>query len=77
MQVALAIPVDRLWFHISDDHGLQGMHRAFWLFSIAVVFLWLFTWILLLGIPIIVLCSQILWGFRNRKEKQAIDRSTV
>jgi hypothetical protein len=76
MQVALAVPVDRLWSHISGDHELQEMNRAFWLFSIAVVLLWLLTWILLLGIPLLVLCSQVFWGFRNR-EKQARDTSTV
>ncbi|CAG8899454.1 unnamed protein product [Penicillium egyptiacum] len=77
MQVALAVPVDRLWSHISDDHELQEMNRAFWLFSIAVVLLWLLTWVLLLGIPLVALCSQVFWGFRNRKEKQAINTSTV
>lgn len=77
MQVALAVPVDQLWSHISNDHELQEMNRAFWLFSIAVILLWLLTWVLLLGIPLVALCSQVLWGFRHREEKQAIDTSTV
>lgn len=76
MQVALAVPVDRLWSHISDNYELQEMNRAFWLFSIAVVLLWLLTWVLLLGIPLLALCSQVFWGLRNR-EKQARDTSTV
>ncbi|KAJ5123878.1 uncharacterized protein N7515_007703 [Penicillium bovifimosum] len=75
MQVALAVPVDLLWSHSSDDE-LQEMNRAFWLFSIAVVLLWLVTWVLLLGIPVVALCSQVFWGFRNR-EKPARDTSTV
>ncbi|CAG8063345.1 unnamed protein product [Penicillium nalgiovense] len=77
MQVVLAVPVDRLWSHISDDHELQEMNRAFWLFSIAVVSLWLLTWVLLLGIPLVALCWQVFWGFRNREEEQARDTSTV
>lgn len=77
MQVALSVPADRLWSEISHDHELQQMNRAFWLFSIAVVLLWLLTWVLLLGIPLVVLCLQVFWGFRNREEKQAIDTSTV
>lgn len=77
MQVALAVPLDQLWSHTSDDYDLQGMNRAFWLFSIAVVLLWLLTWVLLLGIPLVVLCSQVLWGFRNREEKQGVNISTV
>ncbi|CAG7933488.1 unnamed protein product [Penicillium olsonii] len=74
MQVALAVPLDQLWPPISDDQELQEMNRAFWLFSIAVVLLWLLTWVLLLGIPLVVLCSQISWGYRNR-EKQATNDS--
>lgn len=77
MQVVLAVPVDRLWSHIPDDHELQEMNRAFWLFSIAVVLLWLLTWALLLGAPLVVLCSQVFWGFRNRGKKRTINTSTV
>ncbi|KAJ5454949.1 hypothetical protein N7530_012718 [Penicillium desertorum] len=77
MQVALSVPTDRLWSHIADDHELQEMNRAFWLFSIAMVLLWLLTWVLLLGIPLVALCSQLLWGYRNREEKQSTDTSTV
>lgn len=76
MQVALAVPVDRLWSHILSDHELKEMSRAFWLFSIAVVLLWLLIWALLLGIPLLVLCSQVFWGLRNR-EKQVKDTPTV
>ncbi|KAJ5512054.1 hypothetical protein N7463_001606 [Penicillium fimorum] len=77
MQVALAVPVDQLWSHMSDDGELQAMNRSFWLFSIAVVLLWLLTWVFLLGIPFVALCSQVFWGFRNREKKQAISGSTV
>jgi hypothetical protein len=77
MQVALSVPVDGLWSHDSNDQQLQEMNRAFWLFSIVVVLLWLVTWVLLLGVPLVVLCAQVLWGLRNREEKQAIDTSTV
>ncbi|CAP80019.1 Pc12g03920 [Penicillium rubens Wisconsin 54-1255] len=76
MQVALSVPVEGLWSH-EDGQQLQEMNRAFWLFSIAVVLLWLLTWVLLLGIPLVVLCAQVLWGFRNREEKQGINSSTV
>lgn len=77
MQVALSVPVERLWSQIPNDDELQEMNRAFWLFSIAVVLLWLLTWILLLGAPFVALCLQVFWGFRNRGEKQAIDTPTV
>lgn len=73
MQVALAVPLDQLWPPISDEQELQEINRAFWLFSIAVVLLWLLTWVLLLGIPLAVLCSQISWGYRNREKQATID----
>lgn len=72
MQVALAVPVSRICSPILVDHELQEKNRAFWLFCIAVVLLWLLTWVLLLGIPLVALCSQFLWAFGNREEKQAI-----
>lgn len=77
MQVALSVPADRLWSQIPNDDELQEMNRAFWLFSIAVVLLWLLTWALLLGMPLVALCLQVFWGFRNREKKQAIDTPTV
>ena len=77
MQVALAVPVDRLWSHYSNDNELQEMNRAFWLFSVAVVLIWLLTWLLLLGIPLVAFCWQVFWGFRHREEKETIDSSTV
>jgi hypothetical protein len=65
MQVALSVPVDVLWFEEPGNYQ-QGMGRAFWVFSIAVVLLWALVWLLLLGIPLLVLGWQLSWGYRHR-----------
>ncbi|KAK3937547.1 hypothetical protein QBC46DRAFT_392479 [Diplogelasinospora grovesii] len=59
MQVALAVPSEALWSGISED-GLQRLRRAFWVFSIVAVLLWAVVWMLLLGIPLVVLAWQVL-----------------
>lgn len=64
MQVALAVPSDTLWTVI-DPSGHQ-MGRAFWVFSVVVILLWGVAWIMLFGIPIVIVLWQILWGYRNR-----------
>ncbi|KAH7139812.1 hypothetical protein B0J13DRAFT_558518 [Dactylonectria estremocensis] len=65
MQVALSVPADALWFKESSDR-LQGMYRAFWVFSIVVLLLWVIVWLLLLSIPLLALAWQLLWGYSNR-----------
>lgn len=67
MQVALAVPADRLWSQGSGGSELREMNRAFWVFSVAVVILWLIVWVLLLGVPLAALCGQFVWAYKNRE----------
>lgn len=68
MQVALAVSEDGLKFQGSSENGIRRMNKAFWVFSIAVVLLWVVVWALLLGIPLVVLGSQLVFALRNRKK---------
>lgn len=77
MQVALAVPADSLWLRGPSEFGLREMNRAFWLFSIIVVLLWVVICVLLLGIPLIILSWQVLWGFSNREQKQPVHTSAA
>ncbi|OCK87821.1 uncharacterized protein K441DRAFT_592462 [Cenococcum geophilum 1.58] len=78
MQVALSVPADGLWFQRPDGSGLRYMSRAFWVFSIGVLLLSGVIWMLLLGIPLLVLVWQISWGFQKReKETRATGNSNV
>lgn len=76
MQVALSVPVDELWFQQSKESGLRGMRRAFWVFSIFALLLSGIIWVLLLGIPLIVLAWQLSWGFRRRKQEIRVTGSS-
>ncbi|CAG8385903.1 unnamed protein product [Penicillium salamii] len=69
MQVALAVPLEGLWPQISSNNELKAMDRAFWLFSIAMVFLWLFTWFFILGIPLLILLLQLLFACTTSRKK--------
>ncbi|CAG8007413.1 unnamed protein product [Penicillium salamii] len=69
MQVALAVPLEGLWPQISSNNGLKAMDRAFWLFSIAMVFLWLFTWFFILGVPFLMLLFQLLFACTTSRRK--------
>ena len=71
MQVALAVPEDILWFQSSSANGLREISRIFWIFSIAVVLLWVAIWVLLLGIPLFMLSRQGLWSLKNRELQRA------
>ena len=75
MQVALGVPADALWFEGSSE-SLQGMSRAFWVFSVAVVLLWVIVWLLLLGIPFLVLAWQLWWGYRHRNKPSGQGKGT-
>ncbi|MCJ1242744.1 hypothetical protein MMC14_010753 [Varicellaria rhodocarpa] len=66
MQVVLEVPVNGLNLAGIDEVGLQAMRRAFWVFSIGVVFLSGFIWVLFVIIPLIVLIWQLSWGFQRR-----------
>jgi hypothetical protein len=66
MQVVLAVPADGLGFAELDGFGLQAMRRAFWIFSITLLFFSGAIWILLLAVPASVIWWQLSWGFRNR-----------
>jgi hypothetical protein len=76
MQVALSVPIEMLWFE-ERSNGLQGMGRAFWVFSIAVVLLWALVWLLLLGIPLLVLGWQLSWGYKHRIKPNVKAKGTV
>lgn len=69
MQVALSVPADGLWFLHPDESGLRYMSRSFWVFSVAVLFLSGVIWVLLLGIPLVILAWQLSWGFRNQRKR--------
>jgi hypothetical protein len=71
MRVALAVPTEDLWSQQLDGPGLREMRRAFWVFSIAVLLLATVTWVLLLGIPIVVLAWQLSWGFQKARKRRA------
>jgi Flp pilus assembly protein TadB len=70
MRVALAVPTEDLWSQQLDRPGLREMRRAFWVFSIAVLLLATVTWVLLLGIPIVVLALQLAWGKKQEREER-------
>ncbi|KAK3937342.1 hypothetical protein QBC46DRAFT_460955 [Diplogelasinospora grovesii] len=53
MQVALAVPSEALRSPGISEDGLQNLSRAFWMFSIVAVLLWV----------------VVLWGYRNRGKK--------
>jgi hypothetical protein len=54
------------------------MSRAYWIFSIGVLLLLGVVWMLLLGIPLVVLVWQLSWGFPKReKEARATGNSNV
>ncbi|KAG9235721.1 hypothetical protein BJ875DRAFT_421526 [Amylocarpus encephaloides] len=65
MQVVLSVPTEMLWFE-ERSNGLQGIGRACWVFSIAVVLLWALLWLLLFGVPLLVLGWQLSWGYKHR-----------
>jgi hypothetical protein len=69
MQVALSVPADGLWFQHPNGSGLCYMSRAFWGFSIAVLLLSGVVWVLLFGIPLLVLSWQFWWGFRKQRKR--------
>jgi hypothetical protein len=76
MQVVLSVPTDRLWFMRPDESGLRYMSRAFWVFSVSVLLLSGVIWILLIGIPLVVLAWQLSWGFRERKKDVQVASSS-
>jgi hypothetical protein len=69
MQVALSVPSDALWSQRAEGSRLRGMRQAFWVFSISVLLFAGVIWVLLLGIPPVVLAWQLLWGFQKRNKK--------
>lgn len=78
MQVALSVPADGQWFQGPDGSGLRYMGRAFWIFSISMLLLSGVIWMLLLGIPLVVLVWQLSWGFQKREnEARATGNSDV
>ncbi|KAI9676588.1 MAG: hypothetical protein M1822_008302 [Bathelium mastoideum] len=78
MQVVLSVSMDGLRDLHLDEAGVRHVNCAFWVFSIAILFLVGLLWVLLLGIPLVVLIWQNQWGFReHRKEAQAKTSSIV
>ncbi len=71
MQVILSVPADDPWFSGLGESGLQKMGTAFWVFSAAVILGWLVACAFIVGIPLVVLAWQVLWGYRKEKDRKA------
>jgi hypothetical protein len=66
MQVVLSLPFDKRSFDYMDDASFQAACRAFFVFSIMVLFISFANWVLVLVIPLGILVWQLQWGYRNR-----------
>lgn len=71
MQVALAVPSENPWLSKLGESGLSQVNRAFWVFSITVIFGSAVIWALILGIPLAVLIWQAQWAYRMERRRRA------
>lgn len=72
MQVTLAVPTDQLWFQQPNEFVIRYMGRAFWVSSVSVLLLSGMIWVLLIGIPLVVLAWQVSYGFHEHKKEARI-----
>ncbi len=66
MQVTLAIPVEDLGFARLDGQSVVAMQRAFWLFSIANIFVAGLIWVYLITLPLAIFFVQVCWALRHK-----------
>lgn len=71
LQVVLSVPADDPWLSGLGESGLQKIGQAFWVFSAAVILGWLVACALILGVPLVALAWQVLWGYRKEKQRKA------
>jgi hypothetical protein len=72
MQVVLTLPIEpanRSWVR-----NLQYMSNAFWGFCVFVLVVLAFSWLLLLGCPILYAIAQQIFGYEQRKRFRAKNR---
>lgn len=67
MQVMLA--VDSV--AVASGDSKQVMNWVFWVFSIVILLSWAVTWALFLGIPLVIIIWQGLWGFKMERRRRA------
>ncbi|KAF2199389.1 hypothetical protein GQ43DRAFT_420346 [Delitschia confertaspora ATCC 74209] len=65
MQVMLAIPTDSLGWPTKDS-AVQSEMKAFWVFSIIMLFFSGLTWVLLFVGPAAAFLWQFSWGYKHR-----------
>jgi hypothetical protein len=68
MQVLVSVPEETLHLGGLSEFSIVALSRVCWIFSIMVLLLSGWVWLLMFTIPTAVLSNQLLWGFMNRKK---------
>jgi hypothetical protein len=68
MQVLVSVPEETLHLGGLSELSVVVLNRACWIFSIIVLLLSGWIWLIMLVLPAAVISNQLLWGFMNRKK---------